>query len=227
MEKHSVTDQQARAKRLRQLLSLAQKNDIKKAFDYFDQGGVGQIKKKELKVILRALGFNPTNEELDKLVDYSNEGKNTESIDFQEFMDIMLTKIEEKLSKEDIKYAFNKISSIKRKPNEEEDRYICSEDIEEMARSLDEKLTKEEIEEMLTEAIAAGRLLNKDAENVKDTKHKTKKKNDDLNKEKDRNKGEIKQEVQDTFDDEFLRPQTGPKKINLHEFKAILTWENN
>ena len=217
METHTITDQQARAKRLRQLLSLSQKNDIKKAFDYFDQGGIGQIKNKELKVILRALGFNPTKEELDKLIDPNNENIGTDSIDFQEFMDIMLTKIEEKLSKEDIKYAFKKISNIRKKIGENEEKYIFSEDIEEMARSLDEKLTKEEIEEMLSEAIAAGRLLNK--ENDK-TKEKDKKKKKEV-------KLETKVDIADNFDEETIKPVSGPKKINLHEFKAILTWENN
>ena len=217
METHTITDQQARAKRLRQLLSLSQKNDIKKAFDYFDQGGIGQIKNKELKVILRALGFNPTKEELDKLIDPNNENIGTDSIDFQEFMDIMLTKIEEKLSKEDIKYAFKKISNIRKKIGENEEKYIFSEDIEEMARSLDEKLTKEEIEEMLSEAIAAGRLLNK--ENDK-TKEKDKKKKKEV-------KLETKEDIADNFDEETIKPVSGPKKINLHEFKAILTWENN
>lgn len=217
----SITDQQARAKRLRQLLSPKQKTDIKEAFDYFDQGGVGQIKKKELKVILRALGFNPSNEELDKLVDSNNEVKSSDSIDFQEFMDIMLTKIEEKLSKEDIKYAFKKISTINRKDNDDEEKYICSEDIEKIAKDLGEKLTKEEIEEMLSEAIAAGRLLNKDSENIKESKNKKNK------KKEEKEKHEVKQEIQETFEDDLLKPVSGPKKINLHEFKAILTWENN
>lgn len=214
MEGNSVTDQQARAKRLRQLLSLQQKNDIKQAFDYFDQGGVGKIKKKELKVILRALGFNPSNEELDRLVDINNEGSGEDTIDFQEFMDIMLTKIEEKLSKDDIKYAFKKISNIRKEGDSE---YITCDDIQRMAENLDEKLTKEEIEEMLTEAIAAGRLLTKEKEIENDI---TKKKKKEV-------KVEVKPEIQETFEDELLKPVSGPKKINLHEFKAILTWENN
>jgi len=50
MENKELKDKQAQsAKRLRQLLSQKQKNDIKMAFDYFDQGGAGKIKKKELK----------------------------------------------------------------------------------------------------------------------------------------------------------------------------------
>lgn len=211
MENNQIRDQQAiRAKRLRQLLSQTQKNDIKKAFDYFDQGGAGKIKKKELKVILRALGFDPTNEELDKLVDSNNDVKGADSIDFQEFMDIMLTKIEEKLSIDDIKYAFNKIAKIRHKDMENDYKYIFPEDIEEMARTLDEKLTKEEIEEMLTEATAAGKLLNKE------TAEKDKK----IKKEKPENQD-------NQLDDDIVKVAMPQKKINLHEFKAILTWENN
>ena len=99
MDKNSLREKQAiRAKALRQLLTQKQKDDIKKAFDHFDQRGAGSIKKKELKVILRALGFDPSNEELDRIVHEHNENKDDDSIDFQEFMDIMLTKIKEKIS---------------------------------------------------------------------------------------------------------------------------------
>jgi centrin-1 len=212
MEHIQIRDQQAiRAKRLRQLLSQTQKNDIKKAFDYFDQGGAGKIKKKELKVILRALGFDPTNEELDKLVDSNNETKGADSIDFQEFMDIMLTKIEEKLSIDDIRYAFNKIARIRSKESENDYKFIYPEDIEEMAKTLDEKLTKEEIEEMLTEAIAAGKLLNKEA----------------VEKDKKIKKEKAIENAENNLDDDIIKPLAPTKKINLHEFKAILTWENN
>jgi centrin-1 len=44
----------------KQELSLAQKDEIKKAFDLFDTSGSGTIEAKELKVALRALGFEPT-----------------------------------------------------------------------------------------------------------------------------------------------------------------------
>jgi Ca2+-binding EF-hand superfamily protein len=70
MDKNSLSlreKQAIRAKSLRQLLTQRQKDDIKTAFDHFDQKGAGSIKKKELKVILRALGFDPSNEELDKI----------------------------------------------------------------------------------------------------------------------------------------------------------------
>lgn len=197
-----------RAKRLRQLLSMNQKNEIKKAFDYFDQGGAGKIKKKELKVILRALGFDPSNDELEKLVENQNKKEEEkDTIDFQEFMDIMLSKIEEKLSYDDINYAFNKIASIKKK-NSEYDKYITSEDLQLMALELGESLTKEELDEMLNEAVEAGKLLNKDSRDKKKKIEKT-------------------IENTDGMDEDLNRQNLALKKINLHEFKAILTWENN
>ena len=44
-----------------QVLTESQKNEIKKAFDFFDISGSGTIDAKNLKVVLRALGFDPTN----------------------------------------------------------------------------------------------------------------------------------------------------------------------
>lgn len=42
------------------MLTDSQKNEIKKAFDYFDTAGSGTIDAINLKVVLRALGFDPT-----------------------------------------------------------------------------------------------------------------------------------------------------------------------
>jgi Ca2+-binding EF-hand superfamily protein len=234
MEKQ-IRDQQAvRAKRLRQLLNAKQKADIKDAFDHFDQGGAGKIRKKELKVILRALGFDPSNEELDQLMQGNNGENTSDSIDFQEFMDIMLTKIEEKLSPNDIKYAFKKIAECNlteeqkkeryeaKKNNKEKKRekkrektdlekkelYITHEDLRRTTLELGEKLTNEEIDEMLQEAINAGILLKK-------------------NKSTDKKKDEKVSEQADGFENDVLKKQAASKDINLYEFKAILTWENN
>lgn len=47
-------------------LSEEQKNDIKEAFDLFDTEGTGKIDTKELKVAMRALGFEPKKRKLRK-----------------------------------------------------------------------------------------------------------------------------------------------------------------
>ena len=53
-------------------LSSEQKQEIREAFDLFDLDGSGTIDVKELKVAMRALGFEPKREELKKLV-YKNK----------------------------------------------------------------------------------------------------------------------------------------------------------
>merc|ERR1712032_1152998 len=72
-------------------------------FDPFDTDGTGTIDAKELKVALRALGFEPKKEELKKLVsdlDKSTSASGQGMLDFNEFLEIMTAKMSEKDSKE-------------------------------------------------------------------------------------------------------------------------------
>ena len=58
----------------------------------FDTSGSGTIESKELKVALRALGFEPSKEEIKNLIgNFDKDG--SERIDFHEFLDIMITKM--------------------------------------------------------------------------------------------------------------------------------------
>merc|ERR1712203_1240984 len=49
-------------------LTEEQKQEIKEAFDLFDTDGSGEIDSKELKVAMRALGFEPKKEEIQKMI---------------------------------------------------------------------------------------------------------------------------------------------------------------
>ena len=49
-------------------LTEEQKQEIKEAFDLFDTDGSGNIDSKELKVAMRALGFEPKREEIKQLI---------------------------------------------------------------------------------------------------------------------------------------------------------------
>lgn len=61
----------------RQELTEAQKSEIKEAFDLFDTNGSGIIDMKDLKVALRALGFEPAKEEIKRLIsDLNNSNSN-------------------------------------------------------------------------------------------------------------------------------------------------------
>ena len=57
-----------RMKENHKLLSNKQKEEIKKAFDFFDVSGSGIIDATNLKVVLRALGFDSHKEEILKIL---------------------------------------------------------------------------------------------------------------------------------------------------------------
>ena len=69
-----------------------QKQEIKEAFDLFDTDGSGAIDAKELKVAMRALGFEPKKEEVKKMMaEADREG--TGRIEYKDFLDMMQTKM--------------------------------------------------------------------------------------------------------------------------------------
>merc|ERR1712022_80963 len=86
-------------------LTQQQVTEIKEAFDLFDTDGSGAIDAKELKVAMRALGFEPKKEEIRKMIgdlDKNNDG----TVDFEELMILMSGKLSDKDAKEDIVKAF-------------------------------------------------------------------------------------------------------------------------
>jgi Ca2+-binding EF-hand superfamily protein len=83
-------------------LSEVQKQEIKEAFDVLDVEKINAIPFKDLNIILRALGFEVTKEELSKI---SVEFNKTEDdvLKYEEFYGIMQKKIVMKISKKNNK----------------------------------------------------------------------------------------------------------------------------
>lgn len=89
----------------RQELSEEQKQEIKEAFDLFDTDKTGTIDYHELKVALRALGFEVKKAEvLDLMNEYDREKKG--NIEYLDFLDICTTKINERDPLDEILKAF-------------------------------------------------------------------------------------------------------------------------
>merc|ERR1712039_363286 len=121
--------------------------EIKEAFDLFDTDGTGTIDAKQLKVALRALGFEPKKEELKKLVsdlDKSSSSSGQGLLDFNEFLEIMTAKMSEKDSKEQIQKAFQLFKGASGK--------ISLDDLKAVAKELGETMSEEELKEMIREA---------------------------------------------------------------------------
>lgn len=125
-------------------LTEEQKQEIKEAFDLFDTDGSGSIDAKELKVAMRALGFEPRKEEIRKMIqDVDRDGTGT--IDFPEFLDMMTAKMAERDPREEMLKAFRLF-------DDDETGKISFKNLKRVAKELGENMTDEEIQEMIDEA---------------------------------------------------------------------------
>merc|ERR1712166_1540199 len=125
-------------------LTEAQRGEIRQAFDLFDSEGQGVIDSNALKVVLRALGFEPRKEEVRGMIvsiDKTGSGK----IDFNEFLELLLAKMSERDTKEDAMRAFKQFDF-------EHQGKISFENLKQVSRELGENMTDEEIMEMITAA---------------------------------------------------------------------------
>ena len=125
-------------------LTEEQKQEIKEAFDLFDTDGSGNIDQKELKVAMRALGFEPKREEIKKLIsEVDKDG--TGVIDFPEFLDMMTAKMAERDPREEMLKAFRLF-------DDDESGKISFKNLKRVAKELGENMTDDEILEMIEEA---------------------------------------------------------------------------
>jgi len=125
-------------------LTEEQKQEIKEAFDLFDTDGSGNIDQKELKVAMRALGFEPKREEIKKMIaDVDKDGSGV--IEYPEFMEMMTQKMAERDPREEMMKAFRLF-------DDDDSGKISFHNLRRVAKELGENMTDEEIQEMIDEA---------------------------------------------------------------------------
>ena len=118
--------------------------EFKQAFALFDTDGNGFVTTDELGTVMRSLGQKPTDEEiLDMihLVDEDGDG----TIDFEEFILLMEMKMNDSDEEQDIIEVFKVFDN-------DGNGYITAAELRHVMTNLEEKLTDEEIDEMINEA---------------------------------------------------------------------------
>jgi calmodulin len=125
-------------------LSEGQIAEFKEAFSLFDKDGDGQITTKELGTVMRSLHQNPTEAELREMIsEVDKEGSN--AIDFPEFVNLMARKMKDTDSEDEIKEAFKVF-------DKDGNGFISATELRHVMTNLGEKLTDEEVDEMIREA---------------------------------------------------------------------------
>ncbi|KAJ3118785.1 Centrin-4 [Phlyctochytrium bullatum] len=92
-------------------ISPQQVAEIKEAFDLFDTDGSGSITNKEWRVAMRAMGFEPTKDELRlMLAEMDKDGSGT--IDFDEFLAMISKRLIAKMARDEMNQLFKSLCEI-------------------------------------------------------------------------------------------------------------------
>lgn len=133
-------------------LTEDQQLEIKEAFDLFDTDGSGTIDAKELKVAMRALGFEPRRDELRELLTAAAQtasevvdGDEIAVITYPQFLQLMSKKMCERDTREEMLKAFRLF-------DDDETGKISFKNLKRVAMELGENMTDAELQEMIDEA---------------------------------------------------------------------------
>merc|ERR1712070_1088980 len=115
---------------------------IKEAFDLFDTDGSGCVDSKELKVAMKALGFEPKKGEIEKLI-HSVDDDGDGEMDWDDFLRMGEAKILNKDQKDDLLKAFGLM-------DRSQTGKLTVEDLKAVAKDIGDKVTDEELLEIIT-----------------------------------------------------------------------------
>jgi centrin-3 len=132
-----------RGKKSKPELSQDQKQELREAFELFDADKTGSIDLHELKVLMRALGFDVKKPEVIKLV-HDVDPSNAGSIDYEQFLEIMADKYAGRDPEEEIRKAFLLF-------DDDHSGKISLKNMKRVARELGENLSEEELQAMIDE----------------------------------------------------------------------------
>lgn len=127
-----------------ELFTEEQLTEFKDTFSLFDRDGDGTISTKELGTVMRALGQNPTEFELQDMInEVDADGNGT--LDFTEFVGLMARKTKELDTEDEFIEAFRVF-------DRDGNGFVSAAELRDVLTSMGEKMTDEEVDEMIKEA---------------------------------------------------------------------------
>ncbi|KAK0396115.1 hypothetical protein QR680_001570 [Steinernema hermaphroditum] len=125
-------------------VSAEQLEEFKEAFELFDRDGDGRITADELGTVMESLGQNPSRQELQDMVNEIDEDGNG-TIELEEFVRMMSRKVLESENERELREAFQVF-------DKDNDGYISARELSFVMCNLGEKLSEEEVIDMIKEA---------------------------------------------------------------------------
>ncbi|KAL3874260.1 hypothetical protein ACJMK2_037300 [Sinanodonta woodiana] len=118
--------------------------EFRDAFALFDKEKNGYITHKEMGTVMRTLGQNPTETELQEWVhEFDTEGKGT--INFSQFLLMMVKKMKDEDSQDSNVLQYFKVF------DRDNNGFISTAELRHILTNMGEKLTDEEVDEMIRE----------------------------------------------------------------------------
>ncbi|KAF8008140.1 hypothetical protein BT93_K1970 [Corymbia citriodora subsp. variegata] len=120
--------------------------EFKEAFCLFDKDGDGSITLEEFAEIIQLLDRSPSEKELQDMIDKATTADGNRAIEFAKLLGSMTNDIKEATDEEEeLKEAFKVF-------DKDQDGYISPSELRHVMINLGEKLTEEEVQQMISEA---------------------------------------------------------------------------
>lgn len=126
-------------------LSSEQQDEIREAFELFDSEGSGAVERRDLRILLSALGFEPRRDQITRILTQTGVGPRVTRIQFREFLTVMSHLINEKEIREEMVKAFSLFDV-------DNTGKITMDNLRQVADQLGEKMEDNELREMIEEA---------------------------------------------------------------------------
>lgn len=126
-------------------LSEDSKVEIREAFELFDSSGNGMVERRQLKVMMRALGFEPRKEQLSRILLQVGITPKAHQISCKDFVNLISQLMTERDIQDEMMKAFELFDVDKTGK-------ISAQNLRTVADQLGEKMTDQELEEMIREA---------------------------------------------------------------------------